>query len=124
MCCPGELVSLGTGAQMYSFNTLLWNQFTPNFTALSLACLVNPMSESQRILAKIGAEAFSFARRSFPPASLCSDEFMEGESTDVDGRLVIIKFRRTLYKRHKTSWHAWNLYSARYVEPASVGDAP
>ena len=49
---------------------------------------------------------------------------MEGQSTDVSGRPVIIKFRRTLYKRHKTSWHAWNLYSARYVEPASIGDTP
>jgi len=50
--------------------------------------------------------------------------FMEGRSTDVRGRAVIIKFRRTLYKRHKTSWHAWNLYSARYVEPVSAGEAP
>ncbi|MCE2722108.1 MAG: hypothetical protein ACK5DL_12665 [Burkholderiales bacterium] len=82
------------------------------------------MSESQRILASIGAEAFCRASQDFPPAELCSEEFMEGESTDVDGRRVIIKFRRSLYKRHKTSWHAWNLHSARYVEPESAGDSP
>ena len=82
------------------------------------------MSESQCILAKISATNFCFASQDFPPAELCTEELMEGQSTDVSGRPVIIKFRRTLYKRHKTSWHAWNLYSARYVEPASIGDTP
>ena len=82
------------------------------------------MSESQRILAKISATNFCLASQDFPPAEFCTEEFMEGQSTDVSGRPVIIKFRRTLYKRHKTSWHAWNLYSARYVESASVGETP
>jgi hypothetical protein len=85
---------------------------------------VNPMSESQHILAKICATNFCQASQDFPPAELCKEEFMEAQSMDVNGRPVIIKFRRTLYKRHKTSWHAWSLYSARYVEPASVGDLP
>lgn len=82
------------------------------------------MCESQPILAKISATSFCLASQDFPPAELCTEEFMEAQSTDVSGRPVIIKFRRTLYKRHKTSWHAWNLYSAQYIEPASTGDTP
>jgi hypothetical protein len=82
------------------------------------------MSESQPILARISATNFCQASQDFPPAELCTEEFMEGQSMDVNGRPVIIKFRRTQYKRHKTTWYAWNLVSARYVEPASIADTP
>ncbi|MCA3061726.1 MAG: hypothetical protein ING69_10435 [Rhodocyclaceae bacterium] len=90
--------------------------------SLSITAALDSRSESQGVLAKISATNFCRASQDFPPAEFCTEEFMEGQSTDVSGRPVIIKFRRTLYKRHKTSWHAWNLYSARYVEPTSVGD--
>ena len=86
---------------------------------LSITCFVYLLPESQSILAKIGAEAFCRASKDFPPAALCEDEFMEGRSTDVDGRSVVITFRRTRSKRHNATWFAWNLHPARYADGAS-----
>ncbi len=41
---------------------------------------------------------------------------MQGTTTDVNGRPVIVTFGRHLFTRRKASWHAWLLHDAHYVD--------
>jgi hypothetical protein len=41
---------------------------------------------------------------------------MEGKTTDANGRPVIVTFERHFFTRRKTSWYAWQLRDARYVD--------
>jgi hypothetical protein len=40
---------------------------------------------------------------------------MQGETTDLNGRAVIVTFKRHLFKKHKALWCEWQIFGAEYV---------
>ena len=67
------------------------------------------------IFPAIPAASLAQAQRDFPPASVAKSEFMQGETTDCNGRAVIVTFKRHLFKKHKAQRYAWQIFSAEYV---------
>ena len=67
------------------------------------------------IFPAIPAASLAQAQQNFPPASVASSEFMQGETTDCNGRAVIVTFKRHLFKEHKAQWYAWQIFEAEYV---------
>ena len=67
------------------------------------------------IFPAIPAASLAQAQRDFPPASVASSEFMQGETTDCNGRAVIVTFKRHLFKEHKAQWYAWQIFEAEYL---------
>ena len=74
------------------------------------------MHDPTVIFRKIGAAGFAEASKNFPPAHLAIQDLMEGKTTDANGRPVIVTFERHFFRRRKTSWYAWQLRDARYVD--------
>ena len=67
------------------------------------------------IFPAIPAASLENAQQNFPPASVASSEFMQGETTDRNGRAVIVTFKRHLFKKHKALWCEWQIFGAEYV---------
>lgn len=74
------------------------------------------MHDPTIIFRKIAASGFADACKDFPPASIATQDFMQGITVDVTGRPVIVTFERHLYTRRKASWYAWLLHDARYAD--------
>jgi hypothetical protein len=74
------------------------------------------MSTQENILATISAGALCDAMRDFPPASLSDRETLEGETVTVNGRRVMVTFKRHSYRHYKHVNFDWRMESARYLD--------
>jgi hypothetical protein len=74
--------------------------------------------DSMNILASLDAHALANAQADFLPAALAKAEFVQRLLNDEAGRAVIVTFQRRLLTRATSSWYAWTLHTAQYVEHA------
>lgn len=71
--------------------------------------------EPVNILARVGGDQISAASKNFPDAEFAKVEVMEGNAVTVDGRKVIVTFRRQVIKHPRMTYYLWSMDSARYV---------
>lgn len=77
------------------------------------------MSNPENILAQISAAGYSAATRDLPPAHLSKHDTLEAPTVTVDGRRVVVTFKRFHYRHHKHAAYCWRLESARYFDDES-----
>lgn len=70
-------------------------------------------------LARIGGDQIAAATKQFPDPKSASVEFMEGNAVTVDGRNVIVTFRRKVIKRPRMTYYLWSMESARHAADTS-----
>ena len=77
--------------------------------------------EPVNILARVSGDQISAASRNFPNVGLAKVEVIEGNAVTVDGRKVIVTFRRKVIKHPRKTYYLWSMESARYVDDLSPG---
>ena len=69
--------------------------------------------EPLNILARVGGDQISAASKNFPDAEFAKVEVLEGNAVTVDGRNVIVMFRRQVIKHPRKTYYLWSVESAR-----------
>ena len=77
--------------------------------------------QPENILVRVGSDQISAATKNFPDAEFAKVEVMEGNAVTVDGRHVIVTFRRQVIKHPRKTYYLWSMESARYVQDG-MGD--
>ena len=72
--------------------------------------------QPENILARVGSDQISAATKNFPDAKFAKVEVMEGNAVTVDGRKVIVTFRRHVIKHPRKTYYLWSMESARYFQ--------
>ena len=72
--------------------------------------------QPENILVRVGSDQISAATKNFPDAEFAKVEVMEGNAVTVDGRKVIVTFRRHVIKHPRKTYYLWSMESARYVQ--------
>jgi len=87
----------------------------PSIAAFALRPI---MRKPAPVLANLSAENFSCASRNFPAPENSACVFMEGETTDVHGRRIVVTFKRHQFKlnRSRDSCWTWSFHSARFAQ--------
>ena len=76
--------------------------------------------EPLNILARVGGDQISAANKNFPDAEFAKVEVMEGNAVTVDGRNVIVMFRRQVFKHPRKTYYLWSVESARHADNFSA----
>ena len=70
----------------------------------------------ENVLTRVASEKIRDASLNLPDPSVTSAEFMEAETTDIDGRPVALRFYRLKLTRHRNTWHIWTPDRAHYIQ--------
>lgn len=74
------------------------------------------MQSQEIIAAQIDANGYGIAMRDLPPAFLTERETIDAETVTVNGRRVIVTFKKYKYRHYNSSHFAWRIEMARYVD--------
>ena len=83
------------------------------------------MAEHTKIAATIPATRMREAMKSLPPARVAANDFMDSPTFNVEGRPVMVRFKRTLFERQSIEKKCgWIFESARFLDiEAAAGHA-
>ena len=76
--------------------------------------------EPFNILVRVGGDQISAASKNFPDAEFVKVEVLEGNAVTVDGRNVIVMFRRQVIKHPRKTYYLWSVESTRYADNFSA----